>query len=80
MTFMVQTLLITITWKITGQMLGMYLKLLEDVTMLMMYGKPILTIIIPFLRGYSLPARHIYCLLSTNSIYCLLTSTNAIYY
>ena len=38
---------------------------LEDVTMQMMYGKPILTIIIPFLRGYSLIARHIYCLLLT---------------
>ena len=38
---------------------------LEDVTMQMMYGKPILTIIIPFLRGYSLLARHIYYLLLT---------------
>ena len=47
---------------------------LEDVTMQMMYGKPILTIIIPFLRGYSLLARHIYYLLLTIilvTIYCL---------
>ena len=52
--------------------------------MQMMYGKPILTIIIPFLRGYSLLARHIYCLLLTiyyllATVYYLL-STNTIYY